>query len=75
MSGDGNETRNIAASVIAGADGPLTEVHLEYRSNRRYRLLFGTPFDVIDMDGGKIEKLIASRQRKRPAESEAEAVG
>lgn len=28
----------------------LTEVHLMYRSNRRYRLLFGTPFDVVAMD-------------------------
>ena len=28
----------------------LTEVHLVYRSNRRYRLLFGTPFDVVAMD-------------------------
>ena len=59
MSGDGNEAHDIATSVIAGADGPLTEVHLEYRSNRRYRLLFGTPFDVVDMDmprppGGRI---------------------
>ena len=37
----------------------LTEVELEYRSNRRYRLLFGAPFDVIAMDqpappGGRI---------------------
>ncbi|HMM58219.1 MAG TPA: DUF2840 domain-containing protein [Rudaea sp.] len=28
----------------------LTEVHLMCRSNRRYRLLFGTPFDVVAMD-------------------------
>ena len=28
----------------------LTEVHLMHRSNRRYRLLFGTPFDVVAMD-------------------------
>jgi len=59
MSGDGTETRGVAPSVIAGADAPLTEVHLEYRSNRRYRLLFGAPFDVVDMDaprppGGRI---------------------
>jgi hypothetical protein len=37
----------------------LTEVELEYRSNRRYRLLFGAPFDVIAMDqpappGGRV---------------------
>jgi len=59
MSGDGNKTIDVDGSVIAGADAPLTEVHLEYRSNRRYRLLFGTPLDVIDMDqprppGGRI---------------------
>jgi Protein of unknown function (DUF2840) len=48
------------AEVPASAgNAPLTEVHLEYRSNRRYRLLFGAPFDVIDMDhprppGGRI---------------------
>ena len=58
MNGDGNETI-VSNAVIAGADAPLTEVHLEYRSNRRYRLLFGNPFDVIDMDqprppGGRI---------------------
>ena len=40
-------------------DAPMTEVHLEYRSNRRYRLLFGAPFDIVDMDaprrpGGRI---------------------
>ncbi len=35
----------------------------------------GWSFEVIDMDGRKIDKLIASRPRKRPAESEAEAVG
>lgn len=28
----------------------LTEVRLVYRSNRRYRLLFGAPFDVVSMD-------------------------
>lgn len=59
MSGDGNETQGVNPSVIAGADAPLTEVHLEYRSNRRYRLLFGAPFDIVDMDaprppGGRI---------------------
>lgn len=59
MSGDGYGTLNAAASIIVGADAPMTEVHLEYRSNRRYRLLFGAPFDVIDMDaprppGGRI---------------------
>lgn len=59
MSGDGNEARGVNTPVIAGADEPLTEAHLEYRSNRRYRLLFGNPFDVIDMDqprppGGRI---------------------
>ncbi|WP_395641430.1 DUF2840 domain-containing protein [Rudaea sp.] len=59
MSGDGNDTHNVTTSVVAGTEAPLTEVHLEYRSNRRYRLLFGAPFDVIDMDtprppGGRI---------------------
>ncbi len=35
----------------------------------------GWKFEVVDMDGRKIDKLIASRPRKKPAQSEAEAVG
>jgi putative hemolysin len=35
----------------------------------------GWSFEVVDMDGRKIDKLIASRPRKRAAEAEAEAVG
>lgn len=35
----------------------------------------GWSFEIVDMDGRKIDKLIASRPRRRPAESEAEAVG
>ncbi len=35
----------------------------------------GWSFEIVDMDGRKIDKLIASRPRKRPAESHAEAVG
>jgi putative hemolysin len=35
----------------------------------------GWSFEVVDMDGRKIDKLIASRPRKRPAQAEAEAVG
>jgi putative hemolysin len=35
----------------------------------------GWSFEVIDMDGRKIDKLIASRPRRKAAESEAEAVG
>jgi putative hemolysin len=35
----------------------------------------GWAFEVVDMDGRKIDKLIASRPRKRPAEVEVEAVG
>jgi putative hemolysin len=35
----------------------------------------GWSFEIVDMDGRKIDKLIASRPRKRPAEAEAEAVG
>jgi putative hemolysin len=35
----------------------------------------GWSFEIVDMDGRKIDKLIASRPRKKPAESEAEAVG
>ena len=35
----------------------------------------GWSFEVVDMDGRKIDKLIASRPRKRPAEAQAEAVG
>ena len=59
MSADGTETNAEGRAVAVGDDMPLTEVHLEYRSNRRYRLLFGAPFDVIDMDhprppGGRI---------------------
>ena len=34
----------------------------------------GWSFEVVDMDGRKIDKLIASRPRKKPAPSEAEAV-
>ena len=35
----------------------------------------GWSFEIVDMDGRKIDKLIASRTRKKPAESKAEAVG
>jgi putative hemolysin len=35
----------------------------------------GWIFEIVDMDGRKIDKLIASRPRKRAAESEAKAVG
>ena len=35
----------------------------------------GWSFEIVDMDGRKIDKLIASRPRKKPAENEAEAVG
>ena len=35
----------------------------------------GWSFEIVDMDGRKIDKLIASRSRKRPAEAQAEAVG
>jgi len=35
----------------------------------------GWSFEVVDMDGRKIDKLIASRPRKRSAEAQAEAVG
>ncbi len=35
----------------------------------------GWSFEIVDMDGRKIDKLIASRPRKRPAEIQAEAVG
>jgi putative hemolysin len=35
----------------------------------------GWSFEIVDMDGRKIDKLIASRPRKRTAASEAEAVG
>ena len=34
----------------------------------------GWSFEIVDMDGRKIDKLIASRSRKRPAETHAEAV-
>jgi putative hemolysin len=34
----------------------------------------GWKFEIVDMDGRKIDKLIASRPRRRQAESEAEAV-
>jgi putative hemolysin len=34
----------------------------------------GWSFEIVDMDGRKIDKLIASRPRKRAAEAEAEAV-
>ena len=35
----------------------------------------GWSFEIIDMDGRKIDKLIASRPRRKAAETEAEAVG
>jgi putative hemolysin len=35
----------------------------------------GWRFEIVDMDGRKIDKLIASRPRKRQPEVEAEAVG
>ena len=35
----------------------------------------GWKFEIVDMDGRKIDKLIASRPRKRPVQTEAEAVG
>ena len=35
----------------------------------------GWSFEIVDMDGRKIDKLIASRPKKRPAESGAQAVG
>jgi putative hemolysin len=35
----------------------------------------GWSFEIVDMDGRKIDKLIASRSRKKLAPSEAEAVG
>jgi putative hemolysin len=35
----------------------------------------GWSFEIVDMDGRKIDKLIASRARKRKAEAEVEAVG
>jgi hypothetical protein len=59
LSADGTEPKADDVAVAVGGDAPLTEVHLEYRSNRRYRLLFGAPFDLIDMDhprppGGRI---------------------
>jgi hypothetical protein len=63
MSADGVErdagVPNGVPGASSGGELLLTEVHLEYRSNRRYRLLFGLPFDVIAMDqpappGGRI---------------------
>jgi putative hemolysin len=35
----------------------------------------GWSFEIVDMDGRKIDKLVASRSRKRQAEAQAEAVG
>ena len=35
----------------------------------------GWSFEIVDMDGRKIDKLIASRTRKKQAETRAEAVG
>jgi putative hemolysin len=35
----------------------------------------GWSFEVVDMDGRKIDKLIASRPKKRSAQAQAEAVG
>ncbi len=63
MTADGNETRPGVEGDATRANSTeellFTEVHLEYRTNRRYRLLFGAPFDVMAMDqphppGGRI---------------------
>lgn len=35
----------------------------------------GWKFEIVDMDGRKIDKLIATRPRRKPAEAQAEAVG
>ena len=35
----------------------------------------GWSFEIVDLDGRKIDKLIASRTRKRQTEAQAEAVG
>ena len=35
----------------------------------------GWSFEIVDMDGRKIDKIIASRPRKRPSEARVEAVG
>jgi putative hemolysin len=35
----------------------------------------GWSFEIIDMDGRKIDKLLASRPRRKETEAEAEAVG
>jgi putative hemolysin len=35
----------------------------------------GWSFEIVDMDGRKIDKLIVSRPRKKPAETKAQAVG
>ena len=35
----------------------------------------GWSFEIVDMDGRKIDKLIASRPKKKPAQTQAEAVG
>jgi putative hemolysin len=35
----------------------------------------GWSFEVVDMDGRKIDKIIASRPRRKAAENQAEAVG
>jgi hypothetical protein len=59
MSADGDKPNPNDSGAASTGEVLLTEVHLEYRSNRRYRLLFGVPFDVIAMDypappGGRI---------------------
>jgi Protein of unknown function (DUF2840) len=59
MSADGDKPNPDNSHTASDGEALLTEVHLEYRSNRRYRLLFGLPFDVIAMDhpappGGRI---------------------
>jgi putative hemolysin len=35
----------------------------------------GWSFEIVDMDGRKIDKLIASRPRRKAAESETQAIG
>jgi putative hemolysin len=59
-------------STVAGFALSVLKHLPETGENFRYD---GWSFEIVDMDGRKIDKLIASRPRKRQPEVQAEAVG
>ena len=64
----------VVAERIQGRDGPMgtlsaapvTEVSLDHRTNRHYRLVFGAPFEVLAMDHA--QAITARRATFRPGD-------